>query len=373
MTAEMRDKGGGYYAAQNADTTEGEGTYYTWTPHEVEKVASGGAGEEFCKLFGVTKTGNFEGRNILHLQPGAELEQTVRGRIAKAKSGLYTERLKRPRPTTDTKVLTSWNGLAISALAFAGAVFREQAYQKDAASAAEFVLDSISKDGRLLRRYIDGDAALPGTLEDYAFFVQGLLDLFESASDPKWLGEAVRLTRIMIEEFEDKKDGGFYLSTEPVPARLKESYDGPTPSGNSVAALNLLRLCELTGDTRFRDVAERTLKAFGGELDQRPSAHTTMLSALDLFLNGAREVVITGPSPSSVGDMKAEVYRSFVPDRVVLSATSDSFESLSKLTTLLEGRKPQRKAVAYVCQNFNCKLPADSVEKLREQLSPAKG
>ena len=373
MAAELKDKKGGFYSAQDADTVEGEGTYYTWTPEEVEKVVGKESAELFCGLYGVTKTGNFEGRSVLHLRPGVEVEQGTRRRITDIKADLYEARIKRPRPASDTKVLTSWNGLAISALAFASSVFRDTAYSKEATSAAEFVLDTISEDGRLLRRYAGGEAALPGTLEDYAFFVQGLLDLFESTSETRWLGEAVRLTKIMVEEFEDKDNGGFYLSTEPVPARLKESYDGPTPSGNSIAALNLLRIGELTGNSTFRETAERALKAFGDELDQRPSSHSAMLCALDLFLNGAREIVITGPSLKSVDEMKAEVFRTFAPDKVVLTATSESFEKLSSYSTLLEGRKPRSKSRAFICQNFTCKLPADSVETLRDQLLPVKG
>jgi uncharacterized protein len=373
IARELGNKGGGFYSAQDADTAEGEGTYYTWTPEEVERAVGTPDAGIFCRVYGVTRTGNFEGRNILHMDPDGKLDDGTRGTMAKVKGALYRTRVERARPANDTKILTSWNGLAISAFALASVVFEEPSYSKDAAAAADLVLHSISKDGRLLRRLAGGEAALDGTLEDYAFFVQGLTDLFEATSEPKWFKEGVRLTSLMLEEFEDRKGGGFYLSSEAAPARVKESYDGPTPSGNSVAALNLVRLAELTGSPLFRKAAERTLKAFAGDLEARPSGHTTMLTALDLLLNGAREIVITAPNRRGAEKMKAEVFRTFVPDKVVLAATSETFEELSKMSTLLEGRTPGGRAKAFVCQDFACKLPADTVEVLADQLSARKG
>jgi len=369
IRSEMKDGGGGFYSAQDADTVDGEGTYYTWTPEEVEKAAGGSAGAVFCRLYGVTRTGNFDGRTILHLEPGSSPTAEEREDAAKARDDLYRARIRRPRPATDTKVLTSWNGLAISALAFASVVLDEQGFAEDAAGAASFVLDKLSTEGRLLRRYAGGEAALLGTLEDYAFFVQGLLDLFEATSDPRWLEEAIKLTNVMVDEYEDGGGGGFYLTVLAEPVRLKESYDGPTPSGNSVAALNLIRLSELTGNERFRESAERTLKAFAGEVKRQPSAHAVMLQGLDLIINGSREIVISAPAAKAADEMRAEVYRTFIPDKVVLAATPKSYGRLSKVSTLLEGREPLSKARAFVCQKFACKLPADSVEELRDQLA----
>ncbi|HKT22257.1 MAG TPA: hypothetical protein VJR06_06610, partial [Nitrososphaerales archaeon] len=226
-----------------------------------------------------------------------------------------------------------------------------------------------SEDGRLLRRYAGGEAALPGTLEDYAFFVQGLLDLFEASSDPAWLRESARLTKVMTDDLEDKESGGFYFTAEAEPARLKESYDGPTPSGNSVAALDLIRLSELTGDQEYRKRAERTLRAFGKEVERRPSAHACMLAALDLLLNGTREVVVTAPDEQLARPMKDEVFRTFAPDRVLLTATTATYPALTKLSTLLEGREPAARPRAYVCQNFACKVPAATVKTLSSQLT----
>jgi len=366
---EMKDEGGGFYSAQDADTVEGEGVYYTWTPEEVAAAAGIAAGATFSRLYGVTNVGNFEGRTILHLEPDSAQTLTEREEASKARKALYLARTKRPRPVTDTKVMTSWNGLAISALAFASVVLDEPGFAEDAVGAARFVLEVLGKNGTLLRRYAGGQAALEGTLEDYAFFVQGLLDLFEATSEPRWLEEAVRLTKSMRARFEDLQDGGFYLTISAEPARLKESYDGPTPSGNSIAALNLVRISELTGDSSFREAAERTLHAFAGELEKQPSAHAVMLQGLDMIVNGVKEIVISAPTGKAAAEMKAEVYRTFIPDKVVLTVTPAGYDRLAKVSTLLVGRKPRRQARAFVCEKFECKLPADSVEALRSQLT----
>jgi uncharacterized protein YyaL (SSP411 family) len=369
----MKAQGGGFYAAQDADTEEGEGIYYTWTPEEVTRAAAAPDGDVFSRLYGVTRTGNFDGRTILHLAPGAEPSKGDSDAVQRAKRSLYTARIKRPRPAMDTKVMTSWNGLAISAFATASQVMGDPAYARKAEGGASFVLEKLTKEGRLLRRFAGGEAALDGTLEDYAFFVQGLLDLFEASPDPSWLREAIRLTGTMIGELEDKKGGGFYLSTDKVPARLKEAYDGPTPSGNSVAALNLIRLSELTGDDRYRKSAGGILKHFKGDLERAPSGHTAMLAALDLMLNGTREIVIAAPDVKTLGEMRDVAFQKYSPDKVVLAATKESYGELSRVTTLLEGRKPGAKARAFVCQNFTCKLPADSTHALRAQLERPKG
>ena len=369
ISAEMKDRGGGFYSAQDADTPEGEGTYYTWTPQEVLAVAGEQDGGAFNRLYSVTKTGNFEGRSILHLVPGAAIGKEDRESVSRAKPALYRARLQRPRPATDTKVLTSWNGLAVSAFAFAGAALGEPALLREAVGAARFVLDENRKAGRLLRRYAGGEAALEGTLEDYAFLVQGLLDLFEATSEPLWLKESIALTDLMLADYEDREAGGLYLALSAEPAKLKEGYDGPTPSGNSVAALDLVRIAELTGRDEYRMAAERTLKFFLGDVERSPSYHTVMLQAVDLLLNGMKEVVISAPSAAAAGDMKSEVFGPFLPAKAVLTATSETYDELSKMSPLLEGRRPGRRPRAFVCENRACEVPADSAATLRDQLS----
>ena len=367
VVREMRSPEGGFYSAQDADTVAGEGVFYSWTPEEVVRFAGEVDGEAFNALYGVTRTGNFEGRSLLHLDPGKTPSKVEVAAAARARRVLYARRLERPRPKTDTKVLTSWNGLAISALAFCGRVLHDSAFVEEAAKAADFVMDKLSEGGRLLRRYADGEAALPGTLEDYAFFVQGLLDLFEATGDPERLRDAIRLAETML-EFEDRESGGLYMTLEEEPARLKESYDGPTPSGNSVAALDLARLADLTGREDFREASERILREFGTELSENPTAHACMLTALDLLVNGMREVVIAAGGPSSAMPFIDAAYGVFNPDRALVVGTEASYPALSKLTPLLEGRKPGARPLAYVCSHNVCELPADSAEALAAQL-----
>ncbi|MDG6985292.1 MAG: thioredoxin domain-containing protein [Nitrososphaerota archaeon] len=369
LAREMRSQDGGFYSAQDADTEQGEGQYYTWNPSEVADAAGEKDGRTFIRAYGVTSTGNFEGRSILHLQPGARSSDEEKRALDRAKRALYMARLERPRPATDSKVLTSWNGLAISAFAFAGGVLGDPGLTRLAGDAANFVLAKNSARGRLLRRYAAGSAGIPGTIEDYAFFVQGLIDLFESDPDPRWLEEATGLAEVMVREYEDPKDGGFFFSLEAEPARLKESYDGPTPSGNAVAAFDLLRLGELTGDVRFTKAGERTASAFAGDVSKRPSAHAQMLAAIDLLLNGRREVVITAPTLDGAAPMLRAAFKTYAPDRALLTATEETFQSLAKLSGLLEGREPGRTARGYVCRNSVCDVPAVTPDGLSEQLA----
>ena len=369
MLGEMRENGGGFYSAQDADTKEGEGIYYTWTPPEVQKALGKTDGVKFSEMFGITNNGNFEGRSILHRTAAVSDGSVDEMVVAQWKSKLYRERMKRPRPNIDTKVLTSWNGLAISALAFASAVMGNEEYGTAAEEAAEFILKRSARNGRLLRRFAGGEAALEGTLEDYAFFVQGLLDLFEATAKPRWLAEALRLADLMINEFGDKEHGGFFLTIDDQPARLKEGYDGVMPSGNSVAAVSLIRLAELTGKEEMRRAGEGVLKSFGEDIEEQPSGHVNMLTALDMLLNGMTEIVITSRDRDSAADLTKEVWRNFLPNKVVLSADSETYGQLSGMTTLLEGRRPRANPKAYVCRNFACRLPAENVESLRAQLS----
>ncbi|HUI85995.1 MAG TPA: thioredoxin domain-containing protein [Nitrososphaerales archaeon] len=377
MLVEMRDGEGGFYASQSADSAEGEGSYYTWTPEEVTEVLGQQDAETFCYLYGVTRHGNFEShRSILHAAHSPDdaalrlaiTHSELSTKIEKWKAELYRARLKRPRPPTDKKVLTSWNGLAVSAFAKAGRVLGDQRYLDAAGGAAAFVLNHLVKDGVLLRRYIDGESAMPGTLEDYAFFAQGLIDLFEADGDPKWLEEAVALQQRTLELFRDAEDGAYFLTTESVPARIKVGYDGSTPSGNSVAITNALRISELTGNAELKAKAQESLKAFHESMEEQPSSLANMLTALDLAVNGMKEVVVTGTDGGSVAAMVREFDGHFVPEAVLVTATPARWAALSLLTPLLEGRDPAKPATVYICENNACRRPVDTPEDLRRAL-----
>ncbi len=378
---EMRDGNGGFYSAQDADTPDGEGIYYTWTGEQVKEILGAKDAEIFGFRYGITRNGNFEGgRTILHRANSLEATasrfgmpaEEVGRRLANALRMLYNARLKRSRPSTDDKILTAWNGLAISAFSYSYQVLTEERYLAAARSAAEFVLKNLKKEGKLLRRYRDGEAAIEGTLEDYAFLVQGLLDLYESSFDVRWLEEALALNQKMVERLWDEANGGFFMSQPrvDVPVLIKESYDGPTPSGNSVAALNLLRISDFTGSAELRQKAERLFRVFHEGLDSEPSAHTFTLVALDYYLSGAREIVIAADSVDERTRRMVQAFQSrFIPNKVMILSSKESSSRLRKIAPPVEGKTPIKgKPTAYICENFACKYPLTDLDKIRAQL-----
>jgi uncharacterized protein YyaL (SSP411 family) len=374
MLREMRSPDGGFYSAQDADTPDGEGYYYTWTPEEIAQVTGGDHSKMVSELFGVTAEGNFEGgRSILHLNStmdriaskyGIELSALSRI-IAEEKLKLLAVREMRARPAVDDKVLSSWNGLAISALTCAYQVTGEQRYLDAARGAAEFIIKNLVKDGRLLRRYRDGNSAFDGALDDYALMSAALLDLYESTLESSWIREAVRLADKMIELFWDGSSAGFLSSSGQMLVKVKEGYDGPTPSGNSVAALTLLRLAELTGREDFKIKAEATMKVFGDVMESSPFSHTFMLCALDFWF-GSREIVLAGAlSDPAARLMLTEIWRRFLPDKVLASAEG----TVPELASLTEGKTAiGGKPTVYICQNFACRSPISDLGLLGKAL-----
>jgi len=378
---EMTDKNGGFYSAQDADTVEGEGVYYTWNPDEIRSVLGEERGKAFGEAYGVTRAGNFEkGRSILHISASpeslAEKSGTTQAELERSledsRRMLYQRRLQRRRPGIDDKVLTSWNGLAISSLSYGYQVLGEDRYLRAAERCARFVLRTMYRGGRLLRRYRDGEAGIDGTLEDYAFLVHGLLDLYESDFDPEFLKKAVETTNVMLSLFWDDSKGGFFMQQkrDELPTAIKEGYDGPTPSGNSVAALDLLRISEFSGDEKFKRAAEKTIRVFYRDLDSEPSSHTFMLMAMDFLLGGTREVVIApGRSPQATQEMVREVQRRFIPNKVLMLTLGDG-DSLEKIAPLAQGKKSLgNRPTAYICENFACKRPITSLSELKSALS----
>ncbi len=378
---EMSHPEGGFYSAQDADTPEGEGVYYTWNVDEVNSVLGKVEGEIFNQYYGVTRNGNFEkGRSILHTPAGLDVVAARLGmpkaRLIKlldeSRLKLYESRLRRERPATDDKILTSWNGLAISALCYGYQVLGEGRYLKAAEKCARFLLKTLFQEGRLLRRYRAGEAAIEGTLEDYAFLSQGLLDLYESDFHPRWLKIAIEISERMTNLLWDEANGGFFMQQErdELPTPIKEGYDGPTPSGNSVAALNLLRISEFTGEERFRKRAEETIKAFYDSLENEAVSHTFMLVALDFLLSSPREIVIAfGENGKGASAMVNEVHRRFIPNKVLLVLSEDADE-LEKVSSIVAGKRALKgNSTAYICQNFACKKPIIELEELKSALS----
>lgn len=378
MLREMTGSEGGFYSAQDADTEDGEGFYYSWTTEEIVSRLGAKTGEIITHYFGVTPAGNFEdGRSILHVTTTTEdaaskfrLSRDEMSRMLNdSRQILLDARLKRKRPAVDDKILTSWNGLAISAFARAYQALREERYLAAAERSASFILSNLYKQGILLRRYRDGEAAIQGTLEDYSFLLQGLLDLYEASFEPSLLQRAVQLARQMVELFWDKQEGGFFLnsSSQELIVRVKEAYDGPTPSGNSVATLDLLRLWEMTGDEGLREMAEATIKLFGERLENEPTAHTFMLMVVDFLLGPRKEVVVVDSRIDRASPLIREIQSRFLPNKVVVLLSGNS--TVAEISHLVEGKvMVGGKPTAYICENFACKNPINEVTVLRNEL-----
>jgi hypothetical protein len=335
----------------------------------------------FCHRYGVADGGNvasdphleFTGRNILY--QAATIEETaeafgrepgeVRAAIDEASRLLLAARGERVRPHLDDKILTSWNGLMISALALGGAALRELRYGKAARRAAEFLIARMwdPEAGTLLRRYRQGEAAIPGFLDDYALLAQALLDLYETQFDFRHLELAIRLTEKAIELFGDASGGGFFssgASDASLVMRLKEDYDGAEPSGNSVAVLNLLRLARITGRGDFGAAAASALAAFRQRLSLAPAALPYLLAAAEFAHSQPREIVIAGAAESAAtGALVDELYRHFVPNRVVLVAGDETVRArLAAWNPAIASMAADPGAAkAYVCRNFACELP----------------
>jgi len=372
---EMTDSNGGFYSAIDADSEDIEGAFYVWSPREIISVLGEEHGEVFCRYYGVTQQGNFEGgKSVLHVANG-EVNKNTAGIINRSKQKLLEARNRRIRPKSDDKIITGWNGLMISAFVLGYQVLRERRFLDAATSATQFILLNLSKEGQLFRRYRAGEAAIHGTLEDYAFLIAALLDLYEARFDPKWLREAFPLNDRVVEQFWDKANGGFFFNrygeTE-LPAAIKEVYDGPIPSGNSIAAQNLLRIATLTDNEELRILAKNIFRTFGAQLEQSPLEHTQMLCSLDFYLSSPMQVVIASQKIEEAQAFAVEISRHFLPNQVI-AFTSSSDNELSGMIPLIKGKVAiQGKSTAYICENYACKAPITDLDGLRRVLSRQK-
>jgi len=374
---DMTDDEGGFHAGEDADSESREGAFYVWRWDEIQKILGESDAEVFCCHYGVTREGNFEeGENILHVAGSVEETAAKLKRrpeeiaivLAGARERLLSHRNTRPRPHRDDKIITSWNGLMISALARGGAVLGEDRYTQSAAQAAAFVLDSLRIDGRLMRYYRAGRVIEKAFLDDYAFMVLGLMDLYEATLDVRWLREARSLAEQMIELFVDEADGGFFMTgrdAEQLISREKPASDGVIPSGNSAAALGLLKLGAILMDDRFAGEAERTLRRFSGPIAETPTGFTAMLLALDYRLGPTQEIVIAGRQAEARLLME-EVHCRFLPNATLLfRETGDSGNTLAEMVPFTqELSTPDARATAYVCQGRACWRPVATADDL---------
>jgi hypothetical protein len=391
---DMTSKEGGFYSAEDADSEGVEGKFYLWTLSQIQEILGKKEAEIFKKVYNLESDGNFKrqeaeqpvGSNILHLKKtlpelagelGVSEKQFIR-RLEKNREQLFKIRQKRIHPFKDDKILTDWNGLMIAALAKAGRVLDDSRYASAAVKAADFIMRQLrDKNGRLMKRYRAGNAGLPAHLNDYAFVVWGFLELYQATFKSIYLKEAIRLNDLMIEHYWDNQNGGLFMTAddaEKLLIRNREIYDGAIPSGNSVAALNLLRLGHITARQDYLQKAESIGKAFSASVNRYPSGHANLMVALEYALHPNYEVVIAGkPQAQDTQAMLTALRKPFLPGKVVVVRPADKKEAAAiiRLAPYTEFMVPKDgKATAYVCTDFVCKLPTTEISQMLANLQP---
>ncbi len=383
---DLRDEAGGFYSAEDADSPDpenhghsGEGAFYIWRQREIETLLGTESAAVFCRRYGVQPEGNvekdpqheFTGRNILHEattldEAGARSGLTAAltaELLAKAKGTLFEARQGRPRPHLDRKVLTSWNGLMISAFAKAYALLDDKRYKKAAESALDFLFSKMYDEasGRLLRRFCDGEAAVHGFLDDYAFLAQAVLDVFEITFSPLHLERGIDLATRGFLAFEDRENGGFYSTPANAPdllMRVKDDYDGAEPAGNSVATDVLLRLSRLTGDSDFEMRGARCLYAATAKLKAQPTAAPILVAAVGSWLAKPAQLVIRCEQHDvEVANLLKDGRKTFEPNGATFVVDDRSAQDLQRLAPFLKPLERNGRITIYRCENFTCSLP----------------
>lgn len=409
---------GGFYSAEDADSEGEEGKYYIWTYQEVMETLTAELlriqenrasldqpdGRDifqsqfahpdvlpglYCEAYQITKEGNFEGKNILNRlfsdwrdlarKASIPFDEFVRA-IRYCNTILLRVRERRVRPIRDDKILVSWNGLMIAALAKGAQVlsFPDQTfavhenaslYLTQAEKAANFIDDNMrSSDGRLFARYRHGEAQYPAYLDDYAFYIFGLLELYTACGKPVYLQRAIELQQQQENLFRDTEKGGYFFTgkdSEELLFRPKEVYDGALPSGNSLAVLNLTKLWKMTGDNKWKNIAEGNIQSFHAEMKEYPAGHLAFLRSIQHYISDGDELILGGALNNEVlNKMKEVFFRDFRPYAVLLYHEG----TVQELVPELAGYPQQEKAAAYLCRNFSCLNPVFSVEELQHVL-----
>jgi len=383
---------GGFYSAEDADSEGEEGKFYLWTREEIQKILSGEVADLAIKVFNIGEGGNFAsevagmktGNNILHLtesltELASHLSMSVpvlKKHMESIRQKLFAYREKRIHPHKDDKILTNWNGLMIAALAKGAQVFNEPRYATAANRAADFILNNLTTpDGRLIHRYRDGQAALSAHIDDYAFLIYAMLELYEITFDVSYIHRALEMNRDLINHFWDDNSGGFYFTaddSEGLLLRQKEIYDGAIPSGNSVAMLNLLRLGRLTANSDFERKAARIGQAFSGNVWQSPSAYSQLMVALDFALGPSYEVVIAGDSRANdTREMLGAIRGRFIPNKVIiLRPTEQGSPEIDNIAPFIRNHSSiNGQATAYICSNYDCRLPTSDIDTMLRLLN----
>ena len=369
---DMTDKRGGFYSAEDADSEGEEGLFYLWTVEELKENLSSADAELLIETFNIELSGNYIDealgkktlKNILYLN-----KPKANNKINQILNDLYTVREKRIHPLKDDKILTDWNGLMIAAFAKAGDVFNSDDYIKQAENSAQFILKNLTdKNGRLLKRYRNGKSGIDSHLDDYAFFIWGLLELYEATFNTIYLSEAIKLSEIMVSEFWDTENGAFFLgsnNSEKLIVRAKTGYDGAIPSGNSVAAMNFIKLNRITGETKWVEISDKIFMTFSKEISNTPSAFAHMLNAFLFESNEPKEVVVVGSGKDPETKLAIKKIKSiYIPSKVIIFKDTD--DKSNKLTPLAKWTMTQEsiddKTTFYVCRDFACKIPTTDLK-----------
>ncbi len=385
---QLRDPSGGFYSAEDADSNGVEGEFYVWQKQEFLDLLGHERGERFAKIYNVLETGNFSeyipgepaGTNILHRKQSLEGWATyfdlsiteLRNQLEEDRLKLFAHREQRVHPFRDDKVITAWNGQMISALALGARVLDDPQLLKSAEAAAEFILTSMTtEEGRLLRRWRNGKAAIDAFASDYAFLARALLDLYQSSLQPRYLQQAIDLTEQLATNFTDEQGQLFETTADSeLPLRTSELYDGALPSAGSVTVEVYARLYLLTGNLRWSERAVSLLKTAAVQVNRYPAGYTQFLLGSGLLLEPTRELVVVGENGADdTQKLLAEVQHNFMPDTIVLLRPAEKSEAIDTIVPFIEGMiQINGKATAYLCQNFACQRPQTSAEKLRALL-----
>jgi hypothetical protein len=388
---DMKSPEGAFYSAEDADSEGVEGKFYVWTEEEFRQLFDEEQADLMARVFHLEKKGNFReeatakstGKNILYLGkalpeisadlgiPLAELED----RIGAGREKAFEVREKRIHPHKDDKLLTDWNGLMIAALAKGGQVLGEKSLENEAKGAADFIMSRMrDANGRLFHRYREGEAGIIANLDDYAFMMWGLIELYEASFDVKYLSWALELNAGLLEHFSDPLEGGFFFTPddgEELLVRKKEVYDGAIPSGNAVTMHNLLRLARMTGRAEFEEQAARISKAFSSQINQFPSGYTQFLCSVDFGLGPSYEVIVSDPSQDGGAEDLLRAFRTrYIPNLVVIYRPSDEkLNEIVKIAPFLEENPPlDERPTAYVCRNKICYRPTTDAGEMLKRL-----
>ena len=382
LSREMTSPEGAFYASQDADSEGYEGTYYTWELKEIMNLLGPKHAKVFARAYGLVARGHVDGRNVLHISE--RVEQMAEAEsipifeadhiLKKGKETLFQTREKRPKPDRDEKIITAWNGLMITALAHGFSVLGNTSYLDTATRCAEFIWSRQwdSKTQKLLRVYKDGQSKINGCLDDYAYFLEGLVTLYEAGLDSRWIARAKELANSMIDEFWDEGEGGFFLSGrsgEQLISKLKNPADEALPSANAIAAQALLKLGRLTGEEIYTRKTEETLQAFRGMMEKSPVGFTGLLSAMSALNLPPVEVVFVGPRDhSSFDEMWKVLHTDYRPNKLTLW---NEKTSTGDLLPLAQGKTAEKgEPTVYLCQKNTCHAPVQSgkvLDKLLER------